>query len=429
MAAALLGLVPASQAVTCRVELDRGVLPAGSASRAVIKVSLEAPASRKADRPPVNVALVLDRSGSMSGGKLEKMKEATLEALRRLGGEDVASVVVYNSEVNTLAPAMPVARMENVQQAIRELTATGNTALFGGVSQGANEVRRHQERRFVNRVLLLSDGQANVGPSSPEELGRLGSALAKERISVTTIGVGTDYNEDLMTRLSQAGEGNTYFVENSNDLPRIFAAEIGDLLNVVAREITIEITCADGVRPCRVIGREGRIDGRTVRVTVPQLYGGQQKYALIEVELEPGAEGARREVATATCVFEDAATRRQGESRARADVEFSRDEQKVDASVNVSVHREVILNVAAREQEEALALERHGKTKLAAEKLAANARQLEESGKRFKDDGLIKQADLFRDRAAAADAGGFDSRDRKAMAAESYQIQTQQNER
>src|SRR5690606_7337943 len=122
--------------------------------------------------------------------------------------------------------------------------------------------RRHSEdRRFVNRVILLSDGLANVGPSSPEELGRLGTALVRDGISVTTIGLGLGFNEDLMTRLARCSDGNTYFVEHSGDLPGIFASELGDVLNVVARQVTIEIEFPSGVRPLNFVGRDGMIRG------------------------------------------------------------------------------------------------------------------------------------------------------------------------
>src|SRR5690606_15512664 len=134
-----------------------------------------------------------------------------------------------------------------IEAKIRAITPRGMTALYGGVNQGAAEIRKHLDGTFVHRVLLLSDGIANVGPSAPADLERLGQALARENIAVTTIGVGLDYNEDLMTRLARASDGNTYFVEASQDLPRILAAELGDVLNVFARQVVIRIQFSDGV--------------------------------------------------------------------------------------------------------------------------------------------------------------------------------------
>src|SRR5687768_6825098 len=269
--------------VRLRVDVDRSVLPADVAETAVIKIGLDGiRPSRREWRPPVNIALVIDRSGSMSGDKIMKAREAALEAVRRLSPDDIVALVAYDTGVQTLVPAQRVGDGRRLEQAIRGIEAGGNTALYGGVTRGAAEVRRHMEdRRFVNRVILLSDGLANVGPSSPEDLGRFGASLVKEGISVTTIGLGLGFNEDLMTRLAQRSDGNTYFVEHSSDLPRIFAAELGDVLNVVARRIIIEIEFPAGVRPMKFIGRDGMIRGQRAEFSLNQLYGGQEKFALV----------------------------------------------------------------------------------------------------------------------------------------------------
>ena len=170
-----LQLMPARGAtpepVRLHVDVDRTVLPADTIERAVVKVGLDCERPSRRDRPPVNIALVIDRSGSMSGDKIAKAREAALEAVRRLSPDDIVALVVYDSSVQTLVPAQRVGDGRRLEQAIHSIEARGNTALYGGVTRGAAEVRRNMEdRRFVNRVILLSDGLANVGPSSPEEL-------------------------------------------------------------------------------------------------------------------------------------------------------------------------------------------------------------------------------------------------------------------
>ena len=166
-----LACLPARAGVGCRAELDRGVLPAGREETAVIKITMEPGHSRHSRRrPPVNLAIVLDRSGSMSGEKLEKAKEAAIEALRRLDGDDLFSLVMYDHNVETVVPAQSARNSEWIECRIRDIRAGGNTALFGGVSQGAAEVRKHLGDDYVQRIILLSDGLANVGPSSPDDL-------------------------------------------------------------------------------------------------------------------------------------------------------------------------------------------------------------------------------------------------------------------
>ncbi len=420
-----------TEKVTCKVELDRGVLPAGASQRAVVKVSLDAPLLReKTERPPVNLAIVLDRSGSMSGGgKLEKAKEAAIAALHRLTERDMFSLVMFDHEVETLVPPQSAGNTEWIESRINSIRARGNTALFGGVSQGAAEVRKHLEGRYVSRILLLSDGQANVGPSQPEDLGRLGAALMKEHIAVTTIGVGADYNEDLMTKLAQHSDGNTYFVESSRDLPRIFAAELGDVLSVFARDVKLEIEFSDGVRPVRIIGRDGRLDDRKVEVRLNQLYGGQAKYALVEVEVSAGSASDVRKLANARCSYENLVNRQSERAEAEASVRFSDREKDVIKSVNVSVQKEMAFNVLAEARDEAIQQADKGdRTKAAATLRNAGAKVRAQAAVYELDDAqLNKDAAGAAAAAASIEAQGLDNRSRKSMRTDSFQTRNQQS--
>lgn len=417
-----------SPEVTCRVEVDRGVLPADTASRAVIKVTLDAPPPPRAERPAVNLCLVLDRSGSMSGDKIEHAREAALEAVRRLGPDDLVSLVIYDHEVSTLVPAQSARNREWIEAQIRSITSRGNTALYGGVSQGAAEVRKHAGERYVSRLILLSDGLANVGPSSPEDLGRLGASLLKEGISVTTVGVGTDYNEDLMTRLAQSSDGNTYFVEDSGDLARIFGAELGDVLSVVARDVTVEIDCGDGVRPLRIIGRDGTIRGSQVELRLNQLYGGQQKYALLEVEVPASEVNLVRRLAQARVDYDNTLTARRGQSTAAVEVRFSAEKKDIEGSVNVPVQTEVLRNEAAEARDRAVDFSDADKPKEAARVLRRQASDLKAFDVRYNAPAAAREAEVLEEEAQRLEAaGGYDKSGRKAARASSWQIKNQQN--
>lgn len=427
-AAALAGARPVSRDVACRVELDREILPADGPQRAIVKVTLDAPeAPGEGVRPPVNLAIVLDRSGSMSGGKLEKAKEAAIEALRRLGPEDRFSLVIYDDRVETIVPAQSARNTEWIESRIRQIRTGGNTALFAGVSQGAAEVRRALEGRYVHRLILLSDGLANVGPSSPDDLARLGRSLIKEGISVTTVGVGTDYNEDLMTRLAEASDGNTYFVEDYRDLPRIFAAELGDVLSVVARSVTIEIRCLNGVRPVRIIGRDGRITRDGAEIYLNQLYGGQQKYALIEVEVPAGTEDRAIEVASADCRYRNALTDRDEKSGSKVTVRFSRSREEVVHSANVAVQEEIIRNEIAAAKDQAIEKWDAGKKDEAIRDLRQRSDELQQLGATYNvSPAAMAETKELEESAGDLDAKGMSKSTRKSFRAESYQIRYQQ---
>jgi Ca-activated chloride channel family protein len=430
-AAALLApLAPAkttSYEVACRVEPDRSVLPANEATRAVVKVTLDAPAPPdRRERPPVNLCVVLDRSGSMSGAKIENAKEAAIAALRRLNGRDLFSLVMYDHEVETLVPPQSAANTEWIEPRIRGIAPRGNTALFAGVSQGAAEVRKNLESAYVQRIILLSDGLANVGPSSPDDLGRLGASLMKERIAVTTVGVGTDYNEDLMAQLSRESDGNTYFVENSGALPRIFAAELGDVLSVVARDVTIRIEITGGARPLRVIGRDGRIRGNTVELRLNQLYGGQQKYALVEVEVPPTAEDRTIDVASAVCEYENVVTEKRCSSRGESQLRFSSRREEVAKSENRAVVKEVLYNAGAAAQEQAISLGDKGQVRDAALSLRRQAEEIGQKAREMDDSDLDGYADRLKKQADTLEAEGLAPAARKSLRADSFQYEMQQ---
>lgn len=420
----------ASNPIKCRVELDRNVLPAKSPQNVIVKVTLDAEKPydriRPAERPRVNLSIVLDRSGSMSGQKIEKAKEAAIEALRRLGAGDMCSVVIYDHNVQTIVPAQSARNIEWIESRIHRIQPGGNTALFGGISQGASEIRKNLDEGYIHRIILLSDGIANVGPSSPEELGRLGAALLKEDISVTTIGVGTDYNEDLMARLSKNSDGNTYFVESSVDLPRIFTAELGGVLDVVAKKVKVIIECPDYVKPVRIIGRDGRIKGQTIELSLNQLYGGQEKYALVEVTVPEGKNGENMDIAMAEVSYINAYTQEKGLSRGKAEATFSRDMKIVEGSANIPVQKEVFLTENAIAQEKAIILSDEGKQVDAATVLKTSAQNMKKFGYENVIPEMIEKAEAMEQEADAIKVKGMSNKDRKRLRTESLNTQMQQ---
>jgi Ca-activated chloride channel homolog len=412
--------------VACRVEMDRSVLAADGPQKVVVKVTLDPARSSLPGRPPVNLALVLDRSGSMAGEKLEKTKEAAIAALRRLGPQDILSLVIYDHEVVTLVPAGHVQDLKGVEERIRGIRQGGRTALFAAVSQGAAELRKNPSKNFVHRILLLSDGIANVGPSAPEDLGRLGAALIKEGISVTTIGVGTDYHEDLMTRLSQNSDGNTYFVESAKDLTRIFNAELGDVLNVVAKKVKVTIEFQDGVKPLNIIGREGRIRERTAELYLNQLYGGQEKYVLIEAEVPRSAAGREVNVASAVVSYENPLNNANETASGRVQARFSEKRDEVERSLNPAVQKDYELNLNVAAQERAIALADKGKTREATEELRDSARRMMDRGNKLKDEELVRKANQAERQAGEMEKEGMTQQARKKLRTDSYQMKNQQ---
>jgi len=376
---ATLGLLLAAcrASATPRVVLEvrpaQPVLAAGSPHTTYLKIGLRGLPVEVGRRAPVNLAVVLDRSGSMQGEKLEQAKAAAIAAIDRLGAEDIVSVVAYDDTVQVLLPATRATDQGAIRRAISRLEAGDTTALFAGVCQGASELRKFLHRGRVNRLILLSDGLANVGPDRPGELAELGASLKKEGITVTTVGLGLDYNEDLMSRLAAASDGSHAFVENARDLARIFDFELGDVLSAVAQQVVVRIECGPGIRPLRVLGREAEIVGRTVTLVLSQVYAEQEKYVLLEVETPPGRLGESRDVASVEISFADLAAGADDRLAAHAGVRFASAEEAARAGSDPDVMVAVVEQVAAEQNLKALALRDEGRIDAAQRLLLDNA--------------------------------------------------------
>jgi Ca-activated chloride channel family protein len=431
--AAALALAPLSvsearaEPVVLDVALGKPFVLAGKKQSAFLKIGLTGKELARAEgRAPINLSIVLDRSSSMHGEKIEKAKEAALLVLDRLSSEDIVSIVTYDSGVEVLVPATKMTEAEEIRERIRSIEPRGSTALFAGVSKGIQELRKFLDRNRVNRVILMSDGQANVGPSSPNELGRLGAAAAKEGISVTTVGLGLGYNEDLMVQLAQSSDGNHAFAASGEELVKIFDYELGDVLSVIAQEISVKVRLPEGVRPLRILNRAGEIHGQEIVLAMNQLYQKQQKYVLLEVELPAGREGATETVANVDVSYANMDNGETERVSGRADVTFTQKESEVGKHENRVVMIDAVEALAVERNKDALALRDKGKVEEAKKVLVDNAAFLEHNARRYSSSRLGSYGTSNRQ-----DADKLESRDwqkqRKQMKKKAHELNTQQS--
>ena len=376
-------MVPAEK-LTLEAVLGQPTMLAGKKQVAYLQVGLTGfHLPTEQDRAPVNIAIVLDKSGSMSGDKIAKAKEAAIMAIGRLNCNDIISVITYDSGVHVLVPATKVSDKEMIFCRIRAIRAGGSTALYGGVSRGAREMKKFLACNRVNRLILLSDGLANVGPQTPAELGRLGASLIKDGISVTTIGLGLGYNEDLMTQLAYKSDGGHYFAENACELAGVFDRELGKALSVVAQEIKIKIKCAPGIRPIRLLGRGGNIDGQNVEVFINQLYSEHKKFIMLEVEVPATEEGTSRKIAAVDVTYGNLKTHKTDKLACRVKAQFSNAKEVVEARTNCDVMANVVELIATERNELALELRDEGKIEQACQLLSENESYLNDNSVRY----------------------------------------------
>jgi len=412
--------------VKLEAELGQSVLQLGKNGRIYLRINLEGIAIPTGEeRTPVNVALVLDRSGSMRGAKLAQAKEAAIMALNRLGRSDYISVVAYDHNVTIPVPATRVTDHKSIEARIASLRAQGRTALYAGTKQGIREVRKFISDNRVNRVILLSDGLANVGPSTPAELGKLGRLAADDGVSVTTIGLGLGYNEDLMSRLAYNSDGNHAFVEKPGDLVKVFNDEFGDVLSVVAQDVIIEIKCRKGFKPVRVLGRKAEVNGDRIKLRLNQLYGSQKKYIVVELDAEAISAGGMSPLADVDVSYRSMKSQTRERVSAKPAVTYSASLEDVRGSVNKKVMADVTTQVANEVNEKAVSLRDAGKVDAARGMLEKNAVYLKQKANEYGASALFDLEKKNRDDAKSL-TGAEWRKSRKAMRARQHKLKSQQ---
>ncbi len=233
------------------MRLSRAQVEHPDGIRLLVQVDLTADSDETVKRAPLNLSFVLDRSGSMSGSKLEQCKQAVRYAVSHLAGSDQASIVLFDDRVDVLVPHGKVTSKDGVYRAIAGVQVRGNTNLSAGWSQGAEFVARETGDGIVSRVLVLTDGQANAGVTAPPELCHMGSEWRRKGVSTTTIGCGAGFNEDLLRGMADAGGGNFHYVETAEEAPTIFARELNTLLRLAAQNLRLHVTAK---KPAQFLG-------------------------------------------------------------------------------------------------------------------------------------------------------------------------------
>lgn len=267
--------------LSMNAELVQQKVMIGSAGTAALALELTAAdLPRVSDVPvqAVDLVLVLDRSGSMQGQKLTDARRAIHHLIDRLTSDDRLALVTYSNAVNSLSP---LARMNDSQrnhlnQVVNRISAGGGTNLGAGLQHGIEILRQTPGAQRQRRVILISDGLANQGITDPRILGEMASAARAHGFGVSTVGVGYDFNEVLMTTLADHGAGRYYFLENPNAFAQVFENEFQTARNVAAAGMEIRIPLSDGMHLVQAGGYPIKMDGRTAVLHPGDLLSGQK---------------------------------------------------------------------------------------------------------------------------------------------------------
>lgn len=346
---------PPSPEINIKTELASPVILENTQDNNYLKVSLTGFPQEKVSRSPINLTLIIDRSTSMRGDRIEKAREAAILTINMLNSDDILSVIAYDNNASVVIPATKVTDKDKLIKLInKHIQPTGMTALFAGVSKGLDEVKKNLHDEYINRIILISDGQANTGPTSISELSELSRKAARAKVAISTIGLGDDYNEDLMTAIANYSDGNHFFVSNSSDLEKAFVKEFKDVMSVVAQDVEITITLKNGSKPVRLLGYEGEISNKKVKVNLNQLYANQEKYVLLEVVPPNGNKNEEKSLADVTVTYNNQLTKKSNNFNKNVSVRYSDSSELVKSSMIEDVIVDVAIQKTAIANDEAV---------------------------------------------------------------------------
>ena len=260
-----------------------------------LQAGIQTRAAKPEDIAPLNLALVIDRSGSMgSPEKMPYVKQSLRVFLQSLAANDRVAIVAYDTNPEIIAPAREVGDGQWIDAAIDRLQPGGSTNLHGGLMLGFQEVDRNFDIRRNNRVILLTDGIANVGVTDAEQITAAARAYNDRGIYLSTVGLGRDFNDALLSRLARQGQGAYHFIDSAEEMDKVFRKDVLGLMQKVASDVSLILRPEPGVQVLGLTGYEGQPPAGPVEIKLRDMGTGDSQVLLVQMALAPGRPGGRR---------------------------------------------------------------------------------------------------------------------------------------
>ena len=284
--------------LTITTRLSHGAVPATPFSELYATIDVLADEVAPDTRAPLNVALVIDRSGSMRGEAMAQARQAARTFVDALDDRDRVAIVAFDNRSVVEMPSTVVDEegRSMLHRSIDKIHAGGTTNISGGLRDGYQEVQRNSRPDMLDRVVLMTDGIPNVGLTTKDELSNKTAEIRRSGVTVTTLGFGTSYDASLMAAMATEGAGNFRHISDAADLELAFADEISDLQQTVASGIQLDFLPAPGVEIERIYGfSEDDVDGGK-RITLGELQTEGRRSAVVRLRVDEGRVGDHRDL-------------------------------------------------------------------------------------------------------------------------------------
>jgi len=338
---------------------------------------------------------VIDRSGSMdSPEKMPYLKRSLRVFLQSLAANDIVSIVAYSTEPEVIVPAREVGDGAWIDQAIARLEPQGSTNLHGGLMLGFREVDRHFDVRRNNRVILLTDGIANAGVTDADRIAADAAEYNQRGIYLSTIGLGRDFNDALLSRLAIQGQGAYHFIDSAEEMDKVFRKDVLGLVQKVAGDVSVLLSPGDGVRLVGLTGYEGQPPAGPVEVRLRDMGTGDSQVVLAQLDVAPGRAG-RRLLAEVELRYTDLFANRQATATSAAYADAGAAES-YDSLWDLEVLRNVTIQRTAEGLKEIDRLYRSARYREAWDLAYRSEQDLRRVASLTNEEQMAKDADLMR---------------------------------
>lgn len=315
---------------------------------------LRASSAAAGRRMPLNLCLAIDRSGSMEGPPLDCVKHACGHVIDLLEPSDVLSVVTFEEQVDVVVPARRVVNRTLLKEHINRIQPGNTTNLYDGIAAACAQVAAVNNPGYLSRVLVLTDGEPTVGI---KDYATTMSLIAQQKaagITVTALGFGSEYNEELMSGIARRSGGNYYYIQQPAQIPGVFDAELRALMTVTAKNVRVRVSTPRGAQCRYVYGAPApRFVPRTVEYMLPDVERGSALASLSEFDLEPHVPGTYR-VARVDVTYDDVVSGRTEALTADAVVDFTTEASLVESGRDPLVNQELQVHLASRNLEKTM---------------------------------------------------------------------------